>query len=173
MEPQSPFNSIKRTLVVAGGAVFALAAWVATAEAQVSVFEDPLDTRPGAPGAVIPAPDIIPAPEDLRAPNAVVQAPSQSLTITLVNNTPEEIIYRVVDHTQERYLAGNESVDLADIPIPASLTFYTTDGRLLTADIVTAADADDQVQLEISGTTLLTENQSSMIVQDNGYIFLQ
>ncbi|MBD2257981.1 hypothetical protein [Pseudanabaena sp. FACHB-2040] len=173
MELRSPFNRFKRIFAVAGSGVFAIIAWVATAKAQVSIFEDPLNTRPGAAETIIPTQDPIPAPEDLRSPDGFIQAYDQPVTITLVNNTEAEIVYRVVDHTEERLLAGNESVDLADIPIPVTVTFYTRDGRLLNAEVSTTADAESQVQLTLSGTTLLAENQNSMIVQDSGYIFLQ
>ena len=173
MEPRSPFNQFKRIFTVAGCSVLAITAWVATAGAQNPGFEAPMQTVPG-PVQTFPATEgPIPAPEDLRAPDGFVQAQNQPVTITLVNNTGADIVYRVVGHTQERYLGGNESVDLADIPVPATVTFYTTDGRLLTAGVSTAAEADGQVQLTIEGTTLLAENQNSMIIQDSGYIFLQ
>ncbi|MEM6598090.1 MAG: hypothetical protein AAF810_26300 [Cyanobacteria bacterium P01_D01_bin.36] len=130
------------------------------------------------PDLQIDTPEVAQSPIE-RAPAMTMPLAASSVSVQLINDTSEAIIYEALGDTEPRTLAAGKDVTLQSLSVPATVTFsYETTSRDrqtgtgLTKAELTAESNDSLLKLVVQPTTDLDSEVSNLTVESNGNVFV-
>lgn len=117
-------------------------------------------------------PTTTPLPELQFSPRTRVQLNGGRVNITLINKTNAAIVYQAIGDTQQRTLAGQQTVTLRGLRVPVSLTFDRQDAGLLRVLPKPSTTLPNTLEVTLETTTNLNLDKTTMRIEDNGFVFL-
>ena len=114
-----------------------------------------------------------------REPVMTMPLAASNVSVHLVNETSEAIVYEALGDTEPRMLAAGSNITLQDLSVPATVTFsYEATprdrqaGSGLTKAALTAEQGDSLLKLVVQPTTELDSEVSNLTVESNGNVFV-
>jgi len=114
-----------------------------------------------------------------REPTMTMSLEANRVSVYLVNETTEAIIYEALGDTEPRTLNPKETVNLQNLSVPATVTFsYETTprdrqtGSGLTKATLTSEQSNSLLTLVVQPTTDLDSEVSNLTVESNGNVFV-
>lgn len=117
-------------------------------------------------------PTTTPLPELQFSPRTRVQLNGSRVNITLINKTNAAIVYQAIGDTQQRTLAGRQTITLRGLRVPVSLTFDRQDAGLLRVLPKPSATLPNTLEVTLDTTTNLNLDKTTMRIEDDGFVFL-
>ncbi|MBD2071177.1 hypothetical protein H6F93_27300 [Leptolyngbya sp. FACHB-671] len=112
-----------------------------------------------------------PTPEQIEEPVTAVIPVNGAVSVRLINSTAAVIRYQVIEDTELRSLAGDSEVTLQQLATPITITFYREDRGLLTVTPVAIAEPG-VLEVTLDETTDLGEDETALVIQETGSVFL-
>ncbi|OCQ99260.1 hypothetical protein BCD67_08850 [Oscillatoriales cyanobacterium USR001] len=128
------------------------------------------------PSITHPTPAQIPeqisqANEPERDPDAIVLPVNGTVNVKFTNTTNAGIFYQVVGQTSRRILAGQSTVTLEKLKLPASILFRRQDAGFLKVTLNPVSEGNLEVKLE--ETKDLGLDRDSLTIRNDGSVFLR
>jgi hypothetical protein len=164
---------IRAITLVGGGALLLSTLGLAEAKAQgtetVEQFNEQL------PNAQLLAQQRVVPPLGTRLPSraSLGAVESDSVSVTLTNNSPSVITYQSTSiATETLELMPGEQQTFDDINAPMNLVFYQKDGGLTSAQITNVNRREDSFEVELTGADTLNADNRTVVLLSSGNIYI-
>jgi hypothetical protein len=134
--------------------------------APMPIPVQPLPSPPTAPGDITN-----PLPESVTPPVAVITTINGLVNVTLDNRTLANITYEIIGDTNSRSLLGRSNVPLRNLRTPVNISFRRDDGGFLLVRLQ-MKPGDNTLILTLTETADFATDRSSLMIENNGQVFL-
>jgi len=112
-----------------------------------------------------------PLPEERQAALGVIKPINGFVNVKLKNKTVGTISYEVIGDTTQRQLSGKSEVILRELKVPINITFYRDQGGFLLIQPQLISEKGI-LELNMTETNNFNLDQSSLLIEETGYVFL-
>jgi hypothetical protein len=125
-----------------------------------------------ASGAIAQDPSISEPISERQQPSAYLFPIDGAVNVTLINNSPSRVSYMMPGMGNMRMLEAGQSVAIRATDFPVQIGFTQLDGGFTSAEVTSVSPDRNSVSIEFDHVSSPLSAMRSIVVSDNGYLYL-